>query len=221
MLDALIKIKSEQDSTLSLRRSCREGICGSCAMNIDGKNCLACLKQIPDPSGKPVEVQPLPNMYVIKDLVTDMTNFFTQYKSIQPYLKRKTPKEPGQKEFLQSKEDRAKLDGMYECILCSCCSTSCPSYWWNPNEYLGPATLLQAYRWIIDSRDEYTQERLAMINDTMKLFRCHNIKNCSDCCPKNLDPYSVIQKMKGMVDDKFSPSWTQLRAQTYREMVRR
>ncbi|KAF8819881.1 succinate dehydrogenase [ubiquinone] iron-sulfur protein [Cardiosporidium cionae] len=183
VLDGLFHIKNEMDSTLSFRRSCREGICGSCAMNINGKNGLACLTPIPE--GESVtEVQPLPQLYVIRDLVPDMTNFYNQYKSIEPWLKRKTVKNANEKEYYQSREDRAKLDGMYECILCACCSTSCPSYWWNPESYLGPAVLMQAFRWISDSRDEFTTERLALINDTMKLYRCHGIMNCSVCCPK-------------------------------------
>lgn len=211
MLDAVIKIKDENDSTLAFRRSCREGICGSCAMNINGKNGLACLTEIPK-DGKPIEVQPLPNMYVVKDLVPDMTNFYNQYRSIEPWLKRKTAKAAGQKEYLQTKEDRAKLDGMYECILCACCSTSCPSYWWNPEYYLGPAVLMQAYRWIADSRDEFTTERLAAINDTMKLYRCHGIMNCTVCCPKGLNPAGAIEKMKKEVESNFSADWAAVRA---------
>ncbi|KAF7819479.1 succinate dehydrogenase [ubiquinone] iron-sulfur subunit 2, mitochondrial-like [Senna tora] len=194
VLDALIKIKNEIDPTLTFRRSCREGICGSCAMNIDGCNGLACLTKIP--SGAPTTITPLPHMYVIKDLVVDMTNFYNQYKSIEPWLKRKnSPPVPG-KEIPQSKKDRAMLDGMYECILCACCSTSCPSYWWNPESYLGPAALLHANRWISDSRDEYTAERLEAINDEFKLFRCHTILNCSRACPKGLNPGNKIQNIK-------------------------
>eukprot|EP00920_Eleutheroschizon_duboscqi_P027589 GHVT01067603.1.p1 GENE.GHVT01067603.1~~GHVT01067603.1.p1 ORF type:complete len:389 (+),score=69.57 GHVT01067603.1:435-1601(+) len=205
VLDALIKIKDEQDSSLTFRRSCREGICGSCAMNIDGKNGLACLTAIsPASSRKPMEVLPLPNLHVVKDLVPDMTHFYNQYKSIEPWLKRKTPKPPRSKEHLQSKNDRAKLDGMYECILCACCTTSCPSYWWGPEYYLGPAVLMQAFRWISDSRDEYTTERLAQMNDTMKLYRCHGILNCTLCCPKGLDPAKAIAKMKGMIQENYS-----------------
>ncbi|KAH9323956.1 hypothetical protein KI387_018595, partial [Taxus chinensis] len=169
VLDALIKIKNEMDPSLTFRRSCREGICGSCAMNINGCNGLACLTKIDSTSASATTITPLPHMFVVKDLVVDMTNFYNQYKSIEPWLKRKTPPPPGpdgkQKEILQSKKDRAKLDGMYECILCACCSTSCPSYWWNPEKYLGPAALLQANRWISDSRDEYTTERVDAIND--------------------------------------------------------
>ncbi|XP_023527486.1 succinate dehydrogenase [ubiquinone] iron-sulfur subunit 2, mitochondrial [Cucurbita pepo subsp. pepo] len=194
VLDALIKIKNEVDPTLTFRRSCREGICGSCAMNIDGCNGLACLTKIP--SGASSTITPLPHMFVIKDLVVDMTNFYNQYKSIEPWLKRKSePPVPG-KEILQSKKDRAKLDGMYECILCACCSTSCPSYWWNPESYLGPAALLHANRWISDSRDEYTKERLEAINDEFKLYRCHTILNCARACPKGLNPGKQIQNIK-------------------------
>lgn len=194
VLDALIKIKNEVDPTLTFRRSCREGICGSCAMNIDGCNGLACLTKIPSGT-TPSTITPLPHMFVIKDLVVDMTNFYNQYKSIEPWLKRKTPSNDG-KEVLQSKKDRAKLDGMYECILCACCSTSCPSYWWNPESYLGPAALLHANRWIMDSRDEYTKERLEAINDEFKLYRCHTILNCARACPKGLNPGKQIQNIK-------------------------
>ncbi|XP_023530873.1 succinate dehydrogenase [ubiquinone] iron-sulfur subunit 2, mitochondrial-like [Cucurbita pepo subsp. pepo] len=194
VLDALIKIKNEIDPTLTFRRSCREGICGSCAMNIDGCNGLACLTKIPSDASS--TITPLPHMFVIKDLVVDMTNFYNQYKSIEPWLKRKSePSVPG-KEILQSKQDRAKLDGMYECILCACCSTSCPSYWWNPESYLGPAALLHANRWISDSRDEFTKERLEAINDEFKLYRCHTILNCARACPKGLNPGKQIQNIK-------------------------
>ncbi|KAF2316528.1 hypothetical protein GH714_041869 [Hevea brasiliensis] len=194
VLDALIKIKNEIDPTLTFRRSCREGICGSCAMNIDGCNGLACLTKIP--SGTSSTITPLPHMFVIKDLVVDMTNFYNQYKSIEPWLKRKNPPPVPEKEILQSKQDRAKLDGMYECILCACCSTSCPSYWWNPESYLGPAALLHANRWISDSRDEYTNERLEAINDEFKLYRCHTILNCARACPKGLNPGKQIMHIK-------------------------
>lgn len=207
ILDALIAIKDFQDPTLTFRRSCREGICGSCAMNIDGKNGLACLESIPEPSKRPVQIRPLPNMYVVKDLVPDLTNFYNQYKSVEPWLKRKTPNKSGEKELYQSKADRQRLDGLYECILCACCSTSCPSYWWNPEYYLGPAVLMQAYRWIEDSRDEYTTERLAMMNDTMKLYRCHGILNCTVCCPKGLDPATAIAKMKLLVEQRHQSDW--------------
>jgi succinate dehydrogenase (ubiquinone) iron-sulfur subunit len=199
VLDALLKIKNEMDSTLSFRRSCREGICGSCAMNIDGSNTLACLTYIDKTSANPVKLYPLPHMYVIKDLVPDMTNFAAQYQSIEPWLQTKTPKADGQAEFLQSQVDRKKLDGMYECILCACCSTSCPSYWWNADSYLGPAVLMQAYRWIEDSRDEFTQERLAKLDDSFKLYRCHTIMNCSKTCPKHLNPGKAIAHIKKKV----------------------
>ncbi|KAJ0252947.1 Succinate dehydrogenase [Hirschfeldia incana] len=195
VLDALIKIKNEMDPSLTFRRSCREGICGSCAMNIDGCNGLACLTKIEGDGGKETTITPLPHMFVIKDLVVDMTNFYNQYKSIEPWLKRKSPEEGG-KEILQSKKDRAKLDGMYECILCACCSTSCPSYWWNPESYLGPAALLHANRWISDSRDEYTKERLEAIDDEFKLYRCHTILNCARACPKGLNPGKQIAHIK-------------------------
>jgi succinate dehydrogenase (ubiquinone) iron-sulfur subunit len=194
VLDALLKIKNEQDPTLTFRRSCREGICGSCAMNIDGRNTLACLCNI-DEGSSSIKINPLPHMYVVKDLVPDMTNFYDQYKSIDPWLKTKKPK-GNAKENLQSIEDRAKLDGMYECILCACCSTSCPSYWWNGDKYLGPAVLMQAYRWIEDSRDEYTRERLEQLDDAFKLYRCHTIMNCSQTCPKHLNPGKAIAHIK-------------------------
>ncbi|KAL9229346.1 hypothetical protein vseg_004823 [Gypsophila vaccaria] len=196
VLDALIKIKNEVDPTLTFRRSCREGICGSCAMNIDGANGLACLTKIEGGSGGSTMINPLPHMFVVKDLVVDMTNFYNQYKSVEPWLKRKTAAPSEGKEYPQSKEDRKKLDGMYECILCACCSTSCPSYWWNPESYLGPAALLHAHRWIADSRDEYTKERLEAINDEFKLYRCHTIMNCARACPKGLNPAKQIQKIK-------------------------
>lgn len=207
VLDALIKIKNEQDPTLTFRRSCREGICGSCAMNIDGSNTLACLCYIDDPeaskedktsgsASSATKIYPLPHMYVIKDLVPDMGNFYEQYRSIEPWLKSKEGKEEGQAEFLQTKEDRAKLDGMYECILCACCSTSCPSYWWNSDKYLGPAVLMQAYRWIEDSRDGFTKERLDMLDDAFKLYRCHTIMNCTKVCPKHLNPGKAIAQIK-------------------------
>jgi len=201
VLDALLKIKNEQDPTLTFRRSCREGICGSCAMNIDGSNTLACLCYIDPPgagdtSGKATKIYPLPHMYVIKDLVPDMSNFYEQYRSIQPWLKPKKEKQEGDAEFLQTREDRAKLDGMYECILCACCSTACPSYWWNSDTYLGPAVLMQAYRWIEDSRDGFTEERLAQLDDAFKLYRCHTIMNCTKVCPKNLNPGKAIASIK-------------------------
>ncbi|WWC65870.1 succinate dehydrogenase [ubiquinone] iron-sulfur subunit, mitochondrial [Kwoniella dejecticola CBS 10117] len=194
MLDALIKIKNELDPTLTFRRSCREGICGSCAMNIDGVNTLACLCRIDKDVKKPSKVYPLPHMYIVKDLVPDLTLFYKQYKSIEPFLKNDNP--PAQGEFLQTQEDRKKLDGMYECILCACCSTSCPSYWWNQDQYLGPAVLMQAYRWMADSRDSYGAERKEKMQNTMSLYRCHTIFNCSRTCPKGLNPALAIAKMK-------------------------
>ncbi len=196
VLDALIKIKNEQDPTLTFRRSCREGICGSCAMNINGSNTLACLCYIDKASADAVKIYPLPHMYVVKDLVPDMSNFYEQYRSIEPWLHSKEGKKEGQAEFLQNKEDRKKLDGMYECILCACCSTSCPSYWWNADKYLGPAVLMQAYRWIEDSRDSFTKERLEALDDSFKLYRCHTIMNCSKVCPKHLNPGKAIASIK-------------------------
>ncbi|KAG4306047.1 hypothetical protein PORY_000035 [Pneumocystis oryctolagi] len=192
VLDAIIKIKNEQDATLTFRRSCREGICGSCAMNINGINTLACLSRIPINSEE-VKIYPLPHTYVIKDLVPDLTHFYKQYKSIQPYLQHK---EFPDKEILQSQKDRKKLDGLYECILCACCSTSCPSYWWNSEEYLGPAVLMQAYRWLIDSRDDATQERKEKLQNSMSLYRCHTIMNCARTCPKGLNPGKAIAEIK-------------------------
>ena len=194
VLDALIKIKNEIDSTLTFRRSCREGICGSCAMNIDGTNTLACIKPMDEISGD-IKIYPLPHMQVVKDLVPDMTHFYAQYASIEPWLKTDTPVERG-KERLQSEEDRKKLDGLYECILCACCSTACPSYWWNGEKYLGPAILLQAYRWLADSRDEATGERLHDLEDPFKLYRCHTIMNCTKTCPKGLNPAKAIAEIK-------------------------
>ncbi|SIT73926.1 succinate dehydrogenase subunit B [Ectothiorhodosinus mongolicus] len=193
VLDAIIKIKDEIDSTLSFRRSCREGICGSCAMNIDGLNTLACTKAIDDIQGD-VRIYPLPHMKVVKDLIPDMTHFYAQYASIKPWIRTQTP--APDRERLQSVEDRAKLDGLYECILCACCSTSCPSYWWNSDRYLGPAVLLQAYRWIVDSRDEATGERLDDLEDPFKLYRCHTIMNCAHTCPKGLNPAKAIAEIK-------------------------
>jgi succinate dehydrogenase (ubiquinone) iron-sulfur subunit len=195
MLDALIRIKNEVDPTLTFRRSCREGICGSCAMNIDGVNTLACLCRIPTDTSKESRIYPLPHTFVVKDLVPDMTLFYKQYRSIKPYLQRDTPPPDG-RENRQSPADRRKLDGLYECILCACCSTSCPSYWWNSEEYLGPAVLLQSYRWIADSRDEKTAERQDALNNSMSLYRCHTILNCSRTCPKGLNPALAIAEIK-------------------------
>ncbi|KAK8606987.1 hypothetical protein V6N13_052738 [Hibiscus sabdariffa] len=196
VLDALQKIKAEDDSSLSYRRSCREGICGSCAMNIDGTNTVACLKPIDADTSKPTVITPLPHMFVIKDLVVDLTNFYQQYKSIEPWLKAKRAAVEG-REYRQSPGERKKLDGLYECILCACCSTSCPSYWWNPEEFLGPAPLLHAFRWISDSRDDFTEERLQSLTEGRKrLYGCRTIRNCTATCPKSLNPADAIQKMK-------------------------
>ncbi|MEW6090201.1 succinate dehydrogenase iron-sulfur subunit [Parvibaculum sp.] len=199
VLDALIKIKNEIDQTLTFRRSCREGICGSCAMNIDGANTLACTKGIDEVKGD-VKIYPLPHMPVIKDLVPDLTNFYAQHAFIEPYLQTKSP--APEKEWRQSHEDREKLDGLYECILCACCSTSCPSYWWNGDRYLGPAALLQAYRWLIDSRDEATGERLDALEDPFRLYRCHTIMNCAKTCPKGLNPAKAIAEIKKMMVER-------------------
>ncbi len=197
VLDALIKIKSEIDPTLSFRRSCREGICGSCAMNIDGANTLACTMAIEDVEGD-IKIYPLPHQPVVKDLVSDLSNFYRQYEAIEPWMQ--ADKEPvGGRERLQSKEDREKLDGLYECIMCACCSTSCPSYWWNSDKYLGPAALLAAYRWIVDSRDDNTEERLKALDDPFKLYRCHTIMNCATVCPKGLNPAKAIAETKKML----------------------
>ena len=196
VLDALIKIKNEVDPTVTFRRSCREGICGSCSMNIDGTNTLACTKAIEDVKGE-VKITPLPHMDVIKDLVPDFTHFYAQYSSIKPWLQTVTPA-PAGKERLQSPADREKLDGLYECILCACCSTSCPSYWWNSDKFLGPAILLQAYRWLADSRDEMTGERLDELEDPFRLYRCHTIMNCANVCPKGLSPAKAIAEIKKM-----------------------
>ena len=190
VLDALIKMKGDQDPSLTFRRSCREGICGSCSMNIDGTNTLACTKPIDEVKGE-VRIYPLPHLPVIKDLVPDMSTFYAQYTSIEPWMKTDSPA-PANRERLQSPEDRTKLDGLYDCILCACCSTSCPSYWWNGERYLGPAILLQAYRWLIDSRDEATGERLDDLEDPFRLYRCHTIMNCTKTCPKSLNPAKAI-----------------------------
>jgi succinate dehydrogenase / fumarate reductase iron-sulfur subunit len=200
VLDALIMIKNNMDSTLTFRRSCREGICGSCSMNIDGTNTLACIKPIEDVKGD-INIYPLPHMAVVKDLVPDMTHFYKQYESVKPWLET-SDKPQKNKERLQSPEEREKLDGLYECILCACCSTSCPSYWWNSDKYLGPAALLQSYRWIVDSRDENTGERLGELEDSFKLYRCHTIMNCTRSCPKGLNPAKAIGEIKKMITFK-------------------
>jgi succinate dehydrogenase / fumarate reductase iron-sulfur subunit len=200
VLDALIRIKNEVDPTLTFRRSCREGICGSCSMNMDGRNGLACTTAIDDIRGD-VRITPLPHMEVVKDLVPDLTHVYAQYASIQPWLKTVTPA-PSGRERLQSPEDRAKLDGLYECILCFCCSTGCPSYWWNADRFLGPAVLLQAYRWIADSRDEATGERLNELEDPFRLYRCHTIMNCANVCPKGLNPAKAIAETKKLIAER-------------------
>ena len=197
VLDALIKIKDEIDPSLTFRRSCREGICGSCSMNVDGTNTLACLRGIDEVTGD-IKIYPLPHLPVVKDLVGDLTHFYAQYASIKPWMRTQTPPPPD-RERLQSKDDREKLDGLYECILCACCSTGCPSYWWNSDRYLGPATLLQAYRWIIDSRDEDTGERLDDLEDPFRLYRCHTIMNCTRTCPKGLNPAKSIAEIKKLL----------------------
>ena len=197
VLDALIKIKGEIDATLTFRRSCREGICGSCAMNIGGRNTLACISAIEDFPGA-VAIHPLPHLPVVKDLVPDMTHFYAQHASIKPWIRAQSPPAPD-RERLQSKEEREELDGLYECILCACCSTSCPSYWWNGDRYLGPAVLLQAYRWLADSRDEAAGERLDDLEDPFRLYRCHTIMNCTTACPKGLNPAKAIAGIKKMM----------------------
>ena len=196
LLDGLIKIKNEIDSTLTFRRSCREGICGSCAMNINGTNTLACTQSLSELKA-PVRIYPLPHMPVIKDLVPDLTHFFKQHASVEPWLKAQDPN--SDRERLQSQDEREALDGLYECILCACCSTSCPSYWWNSDQYLGPAKLLQAYRWIADSRDDATDERLEQLNDSFALYRCHTIMNCTSACPKGLNPGKAIGEIKSRI----------------------
>jgi succinate dehydrogenase / fumarate reductase iron-sulfur subunit len=200
VLDALIKIKNEVDSTLTFRRSCREGICGSCAMNIDGVNTLACTKATAEIRGE-VKIYPLPHMPVIKDLVPDLSNFYAQYASVKPWLQTRTPAPPD-RERLQSKEDQEKIDQPSACILCACCSTSCPSYWWNSDRYLGPAALLAAYRWIVDTRDEATGERLDELEDPFRLYRCHTIMNCAEACPKDLNPARAIAEIKKMIAER-------------------
>ncbi len=201
VLDALIKIKNEIDPTLSFRRSCREGICGSCAMNIDGVNTLACTRACAEVKHDEVSIHPLPHMPVVKDLVPDLTQFYAQYASVKPWLATQSPA-PANQERYQSKEDQEKIDRPSACILCACCSTSCPSYWWNSDKYLGPAALLAAYRWIIDSRDDSTDERLAALDDSFKLYRCHTIMNCTEACPKDLNPARAIAEIKQMINER-------------------
>lgn len=193
VLDILLKIKDDLDSSLTFRRSCREGVCGSCAMNVNGKNTLACTKSLADYEGNTLKIYPLPHMNVVKDLVVDMSHFYKQYASIKPWLENSTNPE---RERLQSTSQRAALNELYDCVLCACCSTSCPSYWWNSDRYLGPAVLLQAYRFIVDSRDENTDERLNALDESFKLYRCHTIMNCVDTCPKGLNPAKAIAEIK-------------------------
>eukprot|EP01101_Sappina_pedata_P009106 TRINITY_DN5207_c0_g1_i1.p1 TRINITY_DN5207_c0_g1~~TRINITY_DN5207_c0_g1_i1.p1 ORF type:complete len:295 (+),score=90.15 TRINITY_DN5207_c0_g1_i1:102-887(+) len=203
VLDALIKIKNEQDPTLTFRRSCREGICGSCAMNIDGTNGLACLRDIDSAcSGGKLKIYPLPHMPVLKDLVPDMSHFFEQHKQVKPYLQLSEENEAKSLETLQTVDDRKKLDGLYECILCACCSTSCPSYWWNSDKYFGPAILLQAYRWISDSRDAHKIDRLRDLTvDGLRVNACKTIMNCTAVCPKHLNPALAIASIKKEADE--------------------
>ena len=200
VLDALIKIKNEIDPTLSFRRSCREGICGSCAMNIDGTNTLACTTACNDVKGE-VKIYPLPHMPVVKDLIPDLTNFYAQYAAVKPWLQTRTPAPPD-RERLQTPVEQEKIDRPSACILCACCSTSCPSYWWHSDRFLGPAALLAAYRWIIDSRDEARGERLDELEDPFRLYRCHTIMNCTQVCPKDLNPAKAIAEIKKMMVDR-------------------
>ena len=199
VLDGLIKIKNEVDSTLTFRRSCREGVCGSCAMNIDGTNTLACTKPIDDMRGD-VKIYPLPHVPVVKDLVPDLTQLYKQYAAIKPWIE--TQSSPPDRERRQSQVERKELDGLYECVMCFCCSTSCPSYWWNSDRYLGPAVLLQAYRWINDSRDEATGDRLDELEDPFRLYRCHTIMNCTQACPKHLNPAKAISEIKKLLIER-------------------
>ncbi len=201
VLDALLKIKNEVDTTLALRRSCREGICGSCAMNINGQNTLACTKACDELGEGEIRIYPLPHLPVVKDLVTDLTQFYAQYAAIKPWLQSRSPPTPD-RERLQSKEDQERIDRPAACILCACCSTSCPSYWWNSDRYLGPAALLAAYRWIVDSRDEATGERLDALEDPFRLYRCHTIMNCTEACPKDLNPAKAIGAIKQLLADR-------------------
>ncbi len=200
VLDILMKIKDELDPTLTFRRSCREGVCGSCAMNIDGTNTLACIKHIGE-IGDTIKIYPLPHLSVIRDLVCDLSGFYNQLKRVKPWLHPKTDMVESGIEQMQSEEDRRKLDGLYECVLCACCSTACPSYWWNEEKFLGPAALLQAYRWLVDTRDDAREERLQYLDDDFKLYRCHTIMNCTKTCPKGLNPSAAIAKIKSMLVD--------------------
>ncbi|RUO81491.1 succinate dehydrogenase iron-sulfur subunit [Idiomarina tyrosinivorans] len=197
VLDLLIKLK-EQDPSLAFRRSCREGVCGSDGVNMNGKNGLACITPMSSLKGRKIVIRPLPGLPVIRDLIVDMSQFYQQYERIKPYLIN-DEKTPPARERLQSPEDRAKLDGLYECILCACCSTSCPSFWWNPDKFVGPAGLLHAYRFLIDSRDTATEERLDDLDDAFSVFRCHGIMNCVNVCPKGLNPTKAIGHIKSML----------------------
>jgi len=202
VLDILIYIKNNIDPTLAFRRSCREGVCGSCAMNIGGQNTIACTRGWDEVASSTITIAPLPHQPVVKDLVPDLTQFYAQHAYVQPYLKTVSP--APEREWKQSEEDRQLLDGLYECILCASCSTSCPSYWWNGDKYLGPAALLQAYRWLIDSRDESAGERLDDLEDPFKLYRCHTIMNCTQVCPKGLNPAKAIANIKHMMVERVS-----------------
>jgi len=202
ILDGLIWIKNTVDPTLTFRRSCREGICGSCSMNINGANGLACLQGMDTVGSGAIRIYPLPHMPVIKDLVPDLNQFYAQHALVQPYLQTETP--TPEREWKQSPEERDKLNGLYECILCACCSTACPSYWWNSERYLGPAALLQAYRWISDTRDEATGERLDTLEDPFRLYRCHTIMNCANVCPKGLNPAKAIVEIKKLMHERQS-----------------
>lgn len=197
ILDALILLK-EQDSSLSFRRSCREGVCGSDGLNMNGKNGLACITPLSDLKTKTIVLRPLPGLPVVRDLIIDMTQFYNQYEKIKPYLINDGKEQPA-REHIQTIEEREKLDGLYECILCACCSTSCPSFWWNPDKFIGPAGLLHAYRFLIDSRDTATEERLDDLQDAYSVFRCHGIMNCVDVCPKGLNPTKAIGHIKSML----------------------
>ena len=201
VLDALIWIKNNVDSTLTFRRSCREGICGSCSMNMDGTNWLACTRSISD-LGEPARIYPLASRAIIKDLVPDLTHLYAQYHMIEPWLKSKTPAPSAER--LQSPQERRQLDGYYECILCFCCTSACPSHWWNPDRFLGPAALLQAWRWLADSRDEGAEERLDNLEDPFRLYRCHTILNCTRTCPKGLNPGKAIAEIKRMMIERRS-----------------
>jgi len=200
VLDALVKINDQIDPTLSFRRSCREGVCGSCAMNIDGHNTLACLKPIESLKAGTSRITPLPHLQVLKDLVADLTGLFAQYELIEPWLQSDESAPDGERR--QSPEERAQLDGLWECVLCFCCSTSCPSYWWNSDKYLGPSILLQSYRWLADSRDQHVGERLDRLEDPFRLYRCHTIMNCTDTCPKGLNPAKAIANTKRMMAER-------------------